>query len=145
MSEHLSFHSLWAHEEQRPRLLTPGVPIPSTCSWEPPECPQGQRTEPPRGEAGTGCRTACRRPDPAAHSRKASFRTEGAVNPGACLLGLAGEGERRPSEQAIFAGKASAGGLPWGPVCPRMACGKVPGGGQEGPFTTSRAGVSNLF
>ena len=55
------------------------------------------------------------------------------------------EGERRPSEQAIFAGKASAGGLPWGPVCPQMACGKVPGGGQEGPFTTSRAGVSNLF
>lgn len=95
MSEHLSFHSLWAHEEQRPRLLTPGVPIPSTCSWEPPECPQGQRTEPPRGEAGTGCRTACRRPDPAAHSRKASFRTEGAVNPGACLLGLAeGGGEK---------------------------------------------------
>ena len=95
MSEHLSFHSLWAHEEQRPRLLTPGVPIPSTCSWEPPECPQGQRTEPPGGEAGTVCRTACRRPHPAAHSRKASFRTEGAVNPGACLLGLAeGGGEK---------------------------------------------------
>ena len=57
--------------------------------------------------------------------------------------GLAEGGVRRPSEQATFAGKASAGGLPRGRVCPGMACGKVPG--QKGPFTTSRAGISNLF
>lgn len=57
--------------------------------------------------------------------------------------GLAEGGVRRPSEQATFAGKASAGGLPQGRVCPGMACGKAPG--QKGPFTTSRAGISNLF
>lgn len=90
MSEHLSFHSLWAREEQRPRLPTPGTPIPSTRSWEPPECPQRRRTEPPEVRRALCTEPPAAPPCPAAHSRKASFQTEGAVNPGAFLLGVGG-------------------------------------------------------
>ena len=145
ISEHLSFHSLWAHEEQWPHLLTPGIPIPSTRSWEPPESPQGQRTEPPGGEAGTVRRTACQPPAlqptpgrPASKQRVLLIRVP-------FSWGLA-EGGRdglpnRPHSQE----KASAGDLPRGPVCPQMACEEVLDEGQEGPFTTSRAGVSHLF
>ena len=112
ISEHLSFHSLWAHEEQWPHLLTPGIPIPSTRSWEPPESPQGQRTEPPGGEAGTVRRTACQPPAlqptpgrPASKQRVLLIRVP-------FSWGLAEGRERRPSKQATFTGK----GFSWRPA-----------------------------
>lgn len=135
-----------AREEQRPRLVIPGDSHSQQALL-------GATRMSPRTEdrarwrclapAGTVCRTPASptalQPTPgrpASEQRVLLIRVP-------VSWGLAEGGVRRPSEQATFAGKASAGGLPRGRVCPGMACGKVPG--QKGPFTTSRAGISNLF
>lgn len=139
----LSFHSLWARKKQGPCLLHLGVPVPhssgnSTGSWEPPGCPRAQRgrrvpslcvheavnrtTEPPKVRRAP-CTELPVRP-PTRPLQEGPLLNTGCWSIQAPVLW--GGGPEKTFCTGHTLGKASAGDLPRGLVCPRVVCGKVP-------------------